>query len=189
MKHSIKEKERIIKNYMEKLDLTEEEALDLYAYDFEGAVNSDADCLNAKAKLMPRNYERIVKDDSETPKKTRPRKPNATKADIITISTEALTSLSATISATVPEKTIDFTYNSKTYSLKLTKHNTYVGIKESKSAKRKVNADKEKILNAIVAKLYCSDYDVTDILVQTETKINFNIAETNYTLALTAHRS
>ena len=185
MKHSIKEKERIIKNYMEKLQLTEEEALDLYSFDFEGADNSEVNKLTNLASQLPRMYEREVKPDSE--KKSRPRKPDATKAEIINTAESALAEFASNISI-VPEKTIDFIYNSTSYNLKLTKHNTYKGIAEPKSAKRKVNTDKEYILNTIVAKLYCADYEVTDILVQTETKINFNINSTNYTLALTAHR-
>ena len=188
MRITAKEKEKIIKNYMLKLQLTEEEALELFAFDYEGATNQTVEELSEKAKEMPRFYERIVKDDSETPKKTRQRKPNEIKAAITSTAESALISLGATALTTIPEKTIDFTYNSKTYTLKLTKHNTYVGIKETKAEKRKVNTDKDTILTSIVAKLYCADYDVTDILVQTETKINFNIAETNYTLALTAHR-
>lgn len=185
MRFSTKEKERIINNYMKKLDISYDEAIDLFAYDFEGAENCEATCLEEKSKTMSRRYEREVKPDSE--KKSRPRKPDATKAEIINTAESALTEFASNISV-VPEKTIDFTYNSVSYNLKLTKHNTYKGIAEPKTAKRKVNADKEYILNTIVAKLYCADYEVTDILVQTETKINFNINSTNYTLALTAHR-
>ena len=187
MKHSIKEKEKIIKNYMEKLDLTEEEALDLYAYDFEDGVNLEAEELNRRASLLPRWYERIVKDDSETPKKSRPRKPDETKAAITSYAEEGLTALGVTDCVTVPEKTIDFTYNNRKFGLKLTKHNTYKGIAESKATKRKVDMDKAAILTNIV-NIFSADSNITNILVQTETKINFNVAETNYTLALTAHR-
>ena len=185
MRFSTKEKERIINNYMKKLDISYDEAIDLFAYDFKGAENSEATCLENKSRTMSRRYEREVKPDSE--KKSRPRKPDATKAEIINTAESALTEFASNISI-VPEKTIDFTYNSISYNLKLTKHNTYKGIAESKTSKRKVNVDKEYILNTIVAKLYCADYEVTDILVQTETKINFNINSINYTLALTAHR-
>ena len=188
MKINAKEKERIIKNYMIKLDLTEEEANELFSFDFEGAVNQTVEELSQKASLLPRYYERIVKDDSEMPKKTRPRKPDETKAAITTYAETAITAIGATNITSVPEKTIDFSFNSKTYTLKLTKHNKYIGIAESKSTKRKVDETKAAILNAIAAELN-KDSNINTLLIQTETKINFNIAETNYTLALTAHRA
>lgn len=187
MRITAKEKEKIIKNYMLKLQLTEEEANELFAFDYEGATNQTVEELSLKASQMPRYYERIVKDDSEKTKKSRPRKADETKASITTYAESAITSLGASAITTIPEKTIDFTYNSRAYTLKLTKHNKYVGIKESKAEKRKVDIDKAAILASIVSVL-SEDSNITDILTQTETKINFNIAETNYTLALTAHR-
>lgn len=189
IKHSLKEYNKIIDNYMKKLSLTLEEAEELYAFDYLNAVSAASQTVDKYTELAKKNckiYEREVKPDS-TAKRTRTTAPNETKDLIIKTAETALTHF-ATILTLVPEKTIDFTFESKTYTLKLTKHNTYVGIKESKAAKRKVNANKAFIINEISNEL-SKNPSVTNLLIQTETKINFNISDINYTLALTEHRA
>jgi hypothetical protein len=184
--HTNKEKAAIIENYMKKLSISLEEAEELYAFDFLNEPNSEADLLT---KLAHENgtdkiYEREVKADK--PKRTRARKTDNTKLYISDIAKDKIAEF-ATITSYVPEKTIDFIFEEKSYTLKLTKHNSYVGIKESKAEKRKVNAPKAFILNEL-SNVFSHEEQITKLLVQTETKINFNFAETNYTLALTAHR-
>lgn len=187
MKHSKEMKEKIIKNYMKKLDISYEEAIDLYAFDYLGAENEYAQNLTAKFKESGIRIQGSLADRHEA-RGSRTTKANPTKAGITTLAVSALEAISASNITHVPEKTIDFIYKSKSYTLKLTKHNTYKGIKETKAAKRKVDLAKAEIISSIVSSL-TTDSTITDILVQTETAINFNIAETNYTLALTAHRS
>ena len=179
----MKEKERIINNYMKKLDISKEEAEELYSFDFEGAENDVVDNLTKLAKdNLKSNYVCSQVDV----KRHRNHVENPTKTLIISMCDTALKTIAAIDITIAPEKEIEFKYKGTPYNLKLTKHNKYVGIKETKDAKRKVNAQKAEILASIVESLK-TDPSISNILVQTETKVNFNVAETNYTIALTAH--
>lgn len=184
MKNSIKEKEKFINLYMKKLQLNRKEAEELYIFDFEGGENQIVDTYTQLAKKNLKNNYVASKVGIERKRK---HIEDPSKISIISLCEIALKNMAATDIAIVPEKTIDFKVEGTPYTIKLTKHNSYVGIKESKATKRKVNAQKAAILAEVVKSLETNPA-ISDILVQTETKVNFNIAAINYTLALTAHR-
>lgn len=184
MKHSMKEKERIINNYMKKLDISREEAESLYSFDFEGAEEETSKILTEKAKKNLKSF--YVVSDANT-QRHRKHTEDPDKTSILSMCETALKNNSALIKEVTPEKTIDFTYNGTPYNFKLTKHNSYKGIRESKATKRKIDIQKAEILAWIKSSLE-TDPSINTILVQTETAINFNKAETNYTLALTKTR-
>ena len=190
-------KDLIISNYMSKLGITKEQAEELFLYDASLADSDvkgvrpstcpEADALTAKAKTLPRYYERTIKD---TPKKRKTTKkaPNDIKLAFITTAADALkANTSVTIKNIEADKEIKFTYCDKPYTLKLTKHNSYVGIKEAKSTKRKVDVAKALLINT-VADALSMNFNVENLLIQTETKVNFNYETINYTFALTANR-
>lgn len=118
-------KEEQIKLFMEKLDLTREEAIQLIADD--KALNK-SDC---KLGLLTTEQEKVSKSmrkSSTKPKtdevvnaygkkQTRVKKTNQEKAELINILTEALAAKGARISVDNPERLFDFYYNDTHYRI------------------------------------------------------------------------
>lgn len=191
--------EEILNNFMKNLQCSYKEAVALLEYD-----NSlqDADVLARHAStssttdesyratcLGNKKFKNYVRSATTAAKISKPRAPQKDKSQITDIVAATLTA-DETIEdvVVIPEKTIDFVKAGTAYNFKLTKHKAYVGIKESKAEKRKVDEAKAAILSTVATALNNSIEGINTLKIQTETKINFNIADTNYTLAFTAHR-
>lgn len=107
-----------IKNYMEKLGLTEEEATQLYLDDKADTIGEEGEQLERKAAAIPH------REKSATPRKqaVRERKVNETKGFILDEVREVLEKIGAEKIQTFTETEIDFAYDGNNYTLKLSQH-------------------------------------------------------------------
>jgi len=111
-------KEETILNYMKKLDLTRQEAEQLYEDD-NGAETAEQKELAKKAKANGRHYETDKTKRKTTPKE---RKVDTTKRDMFDAIKKALIIFGATITGIKTETELMFDFNNEHYSLKLTRH-------------------------------------------------------------------
>ena len=124
------DKEKQIENLMKSLDLTREEAIELYNEDKEvdrmeiGAVDND---LTPEQKAAVKKYKNAAVKTAKKPfvpdLKTRPRKENPTKRGIIKDIFETLEKLGyENLNILKPEKEITFDMNGDNYSISLICH-------------------------------------------------------------------
>ena len=112
------DKEKTILKYMQKLEISREEAEELYEFDNSDQKNPEVERLTEKAKSMPRRYEQSTVTKKTTP---RERKVDTDKAELLQIFEQGLQSVAEIISIKT-ETEIKFSYNGNNYTLKLTKN-------------------------------------------------------------------
>ena len=110
-----------IKNSMDMLDLTKEEAIQMWLEDNDYAVNETVEILTAKAK--ENKVSRGAKSEkalTKTDRKTRERKPDLEKEEIIAALSEFLTEKGYTfVEITNKSKIIEFNIGENHYKLDL----------------------------------------------------------------------
>jgi hypothetical protein len=111
-------KEETIKNYMEKLQLTREEAEELYEDDKSDEVLPEVAEMEKKAKSLGRRYE----NNKTTERKKSDRKPKIDEEKVEIISKVAKQLTADNITIVNPQREITFTVGANEYSLTLTKH-------------------------------------------------------------------
>lgn len=141
---SAEEKEKSILNYMQTLSLTREEAEQLWNDDNSDELLPEQQELEEKAKKnLKRQYE--INPDKVRKKVEKERKVNLTKKMLLENFAETLECLNITDYTTFTETEIDFKYNDKTYTLKLTEHKK--GWSREEVLKRQMKLDKSKFAN------------------------------------------
>ena len=119
MKLSNSELERLIQKYMQKLEITRDEAYQLILDDESDKMTDEQKELTQKALSMGRHYETSTK---ERKKINRPRKVNETKGYLLDEIAICLEELQAEITGRKTETEIYFNFEEKSYTLKLTEH-------------------------------------------------------------------
>ena len=112
-------KEKEILNYMKTLDLTREEAEQLWEDDNSDEMLPEQAELTEKAKCLGRHMGESTK---ERKPREKVRKVDEEKKIILEQLAETLNSLKAEIMAVKTETEITFKYNGNEYTVKLTKH-------------------------------------------------------------------
>ena len=141
---SAEEKEKSILNYMHTLSLTREEAEQLWNDDNSDELLPEQQELEEKArKNLKRQYE--INPDKVRKKVEKERKVNLTKKMLLENFAETLECLNITDYTTFTETEIDFKYNDKTYTLKLTEHKK--GWSREKVLQKQMKLDKAKFAN------------------------------------------
>lgn len=141
---SAEEKEKSILNYMQTLSLTREEAEQLWNDDNSDKLLPEQQELEEKAKKnLKRQYE--INPDKVRKKVEKERKVNLTKKMLLENFAETLECLNITEYTTFTETEIDFKYNDKTYTLKLTEHKK--GWNREEVLKKQMKLDKSKFAN------------------------------------------
>lgn len=141
---SAEEKEKSILNYMQTLSLTREEAEQLWNDDQSDELLPEQQELEEKAKKnLKRQYE--INPDKVRKKVEKERKVNLTKKMLLENFAETLECLNIIDYTTFTETEIDFKYNDKTYTLKLTEHKK--GWNREEVLKKQMKLDKSKFAN------------------------------------------
>ena len=141
---SAEEKEKSILNYMQTLSLTREEAEQLWNDDNSDELLPEQQELEEKAKKnLKRQYE--INPDKVRKKVEKERKVNLTKKMLLENFAETLECLNITDYTTFTETEIDFKYNDKTYTLKLTEHKK--DWSREKVLQKQMKLDKAKFAN------------------------------------------
>lgn len=109
-------KEKEIEKYMKSLDISREEAEQLWIDDHSDEMTEEQAELEAKAK----NFKRYEKSETKKERKPREVKPDETKVFIVAEIANCLDWLNPTIKNI--QREITFTYKDEEYSLTLTKH-------------------------------------------------------------------
>lgn len=112
-----------IKAMMKALDISKEEAEELYDFDHDKISNDIADNLTEKAKQCGRKYEQSKPTKS---KSTRERKINTAKKLIFEAVKPILERLGCENITVKTETEIKFNYAEKSYTFKLTEHKSWV---------------------------------------------------------------
>lgn len=113
------QKEKEIQTFMEKYDLTKEEATQLWREDNEEIQNAEIEEMTKKAKENIKRYEKNT--SKERKKTTRERKVDIEKGTILGWFKECLKDRQIE-SRQENEVALHFQYNGNEYSIKLTKH-------------------------------------------------------------------
>ena len=141
---SAEEKEKSILNYMQTLSLTREEAEQLWNDDNSDELLPEQQELEEKAKKnLKRQYE--INPNKVRKKVEKERKVNLTKKMLLENFAETLECLNITDYTTFTETEIDFKYNDKTYTLKLTEHKK--DWSREKVLQKQMKLDKAKFAN------------------------------------------
>ena len=111
------EKEKAIKNYMEKLKISHEEAEQLWEDDQEDYIGEEGEKMTKKAKGLKR-YE---KADTKRKKSTRERKVDNVKLYLLELAEDGLEGYVENIEY-YNELSFSFDYEGEHFSLKLTRH-------------------------------------------------------------------
>lgn len=111
-------KEKEIRKYMEKLNISYEEAEQLWEDDQEDYIGEEGEQMTQKAKELKR-YEKG--DVSKRKKSTRERKVDHTKKYLLELAESGLDSFVENVEYQ-NEVSISFEYEGEKYSLKLTRH-------------------------------------------------------------------
>lgn len=111
------EKEKEIKGFMERHNLTREQAEQLWLEDNGYLINEEVERLVEKSKEL-RRYE---KSDKPRKKSTRERKVDEEKKFLLDVVQKSLAPL-VKITELKTETELKFVYNDENYTLKLTKH-------------------------------------------------------------------
>lgn len=109
----------LVSKYMQKLDISKQEAYQLIADDLSDEMTPEQKALTEKAKCLGRHYE-----TSNTPRKKaqRQRKVNQTKGYLLDEIEICLNDLDIKITGRKTETEINFCFEDKHYTLKLTEH-------------------------------------------------------------------
>lgn len=119
MKITSEQKEKEILNYMETLDLTREEAEQLWEDDNSDEMTPEQAELTAKAKELGRHMGESMK---ERKPREKVRKIDEEKKMILAEFAESLNGINAEITEVKTETEITFKYGGNVYTVKLTKH-------------------------------------------------------------------
>lgn len=119
MKITPEQKEKEILNYMETLDLTREEAEQLWEDDNSDEMTPEQAELTAKAKELGRHMGESMK---ERKPREKVRKIDEEKKMILAEFAESLNGINAEITEVKTETEITFKYGGNVYTVKLTKH-------------------------------------------------------------------
>ena len=119
MKITPEQKEKEILNYMETLDLTREEAEQLWEDDNSDEMTPEQAELTAKAKELGRHMGESMK---ERKPREKVRKVDEEKKMILAEFVESLNGINAEITEVKTETEITFKYGGNVYTVKLTKH-------------------------------------------------------------------
>lgn len=111
-------KQKIIENYMKQLQISREEAEQLYEDDKEDYIGEEGEQMTEKAKAN-RRYEKA--DESKKSKAKKERKIDENKKYLLGILHKALEPF-VKITNVKTETEISFVHNDEEYTLKLTKH-------------------------------------------------------------------
>lgn len=112
--------ENVIKNYMEKLGISEQEAIELYNCDIGEYSNAEQEQLQKKAAAVGTG---TFVGAATGPRPNRSKKvADLTKVWIINELFATIFEIADAASIKNPEKYIDFTLNGENYSLNLVKH-------------------------------------------------------------------
>lgn len=109
-------KEKEIESYMKKLQISREEAEQLWMDDHSDEMTEEQAELEAKAK----NFKRYEKSETKKERKPREVKPDEIKVALIAEITKNLEWLTPSIKN--PQKEITFEYEGENYSLSLIRH-------------------------------------------------------------------
>lgn len=112
------DKEKAIRNYMDKLGLTQDEALQLWKDDHSNEDLPEVKALTEKAKHIKR-YEQSSKPRKKAEKE---RKVDIQKKEILEECGKALENMGANITNRQTETKIMFEFSGESYTLQLTKH-------------------------------------------------------------------
>ena len=112
-------KEQQIEKYMKSLDISREEAEQLWLDDQEDFIGEEGEQMTQKAKEI-RRYEQ--KEPTKKERKTRERKVDTDKLFILTKVKDLLEEMELTEISLKTETEISFLFNGASYSMKLTKH-------------------------------------------------------------------
>jgi len=113
------EKEKAIQNYMKSLDISREEAEQLWEDDHNDYESDEMKEWARKAKENVKRYEQSEKKRAKT---TRERKVDETKGQILAEVKPVLENMGATVLEVKTETEIKFAFNGEDYTIKLTKH-------------------------------------------------------------------
>lgn len=116
---SQEQKEKDIQNYMKTLDLTREEALQLWEDDNSDELTPEQTELTEKAKSLGRHMGDTIK---ERKPREKVRKVDEEKKVILSKFTDVLKDFGADVTEVKTETEITFSYNNNVYTVKLTKH-------------------------------------------------------------------
>jgi len=119
MKITAEQKEKEILNYMKTLDLTREEAEQLWEDDNSDEMTPEQAELTAKAKELGRHMGESMK---ERKPREKVRKVDEEKKMILAEFAESLNGINAEITEVKTETEITFKYGGNVYTVKLTKH-------------------------------------------------------------------
>ena len=111
-------KEQQIEKYMKSLEISREEAEQLWEDDQEDFIGEEGEQMTAKAKEI-RRYEQA---EEKKERKPRERKVDENKLFILTKVKDLFEELELAEISLKTETEISFTFNGSNYSLKLTKH-------------------------------------------------------------------
>ena len=113
------EKEKVIQNYMKSLDISREEAEQLWEDDNSGYESEEMKEMGRKAKENIKRYEQSEKKRKKVNKE---RKVDETKGRILADIKAVLETLGADVQEVKTETEIKFGFDNDDYTLKLTKH-------------------------------------------------------------------
>jgi hypothetical protein len=113
-------KEDDILRYMEKLDISREEAIQLLQDDADDFIGEEGEEYEQKAKSEPTKKERSAKPKKDT--KPKERKVDEEKGYILQMVSTKVNELGAQNISQKTETELSFLYNGNSYTLKLTKH-------------------------------------------------------------------
>lgn len=108
-----------IKKLMVSLDISKDEAVDVWLDDHDYTDNEEAEAMTKKAKEVGRRYE---KSDKERKKVVRERKVDAEKGGLLTAIKTAVEAFGGIVSSVKNEAEFSFTFNGNSYTVKLVKH-------------------------------------------------------------------
>jgi hypothetical protein len=107
-----------IKKLMTSLDISKDEAIEVWLDDNNYTDNEEAEAMTQKAKAN-RRYE---KSDAPRKKTVRERKVDAEKGSLLTAIKTAVEAFGGIVSSVKNEAEFSFTYNGNSYTVKLVKH-------------------------------------------------------------------
>lgn len=118
------EKEKAIQNFITSLDISREEAEQLWEDDQEDFIGEEGEEMTAKAK---KNIKRYEKSDKPRKKVVKEHKVDTEKKELIEVLTNALSDFGISIDSVKNEAEFSFHHNENSYSVKLIKHRAKKG--------------------------------------------------------------
>lgn len=114
------EKEKAIQNYMKSLDISREEAEQLYLDDIEDYIGEEGEAMEAAAKKVQHREKAAAPRKNNKPKERKIDLEKKSLFDMVKNFLAGQTSISDVLTKTETE--ISFNYNDSHYTWKLTKH-------------------------------------------------------------------